>query len=79
LLPYASNLRAADEALAPLLTPTALARILSQMPDDWLISHPRFADADAQRAGYLEYLTARLETPRVFVEEAEHARAQSLL
>jgi hypothetical protein len=72
-------LRAADEALAPLLTPAALAGVLSQIPDDWLIAHPRFADADAQRAAYLKYLTARLEAPRLFVEEAEHARAQSLL
>jgi hypothetical protein len=79
LLPHASDLRAADAALAPLLTPASLATILSQIPDDWLIAHPRFADADSQRAAYLEYLTTRLETPRLFVEEAEHARAQSLL
>jgi hypothetical protein len=79
LLRYASNLRAADEALTPPLTAAALARILSQIPDDWLNAHPRFADADAQRAGYLQYLTARLEAPRLFVEEAEHARAQSLV
>jgi hypothetical protein len=79
LLPYASDLRAADEALTPLLTPTAFADILSQIPADWLIAHPSFADAGAQRAAYLEYLTARLEAPRLFVEEAEHARTQSLL
>jgi HipA-like protein len=79
LLPYASDLRAADEALAPLLTPEAMAGVLSQIPDGWLIPHERFADAGAQRAAYLEYLTARLEAPRLFVEEAEHARAQSLL
>ena len=36
-----------------LLTPAALAGILSQIPDEWLIAHPRFADADAQRAAYL--------------------------
>ena len=40
---------------------------------------PSSLSTDAQRVAYLEYLTTRLETPRLFVEEAEHARAQSLL
>ncbi len=79
LLPYASDLRAADAALSPLLTRAALAGVLDQIPDAWFVPHTRFADADAQLAGYLEYLTARLEAPRQFVEEAEHAHAQSRL
>jgi HipA-like kinase len=79
LLPYASRLRAADETLPPRLTSYALATILEQIPDEWLIAHPSFEDAAAQRAGYLEYLLARLEAPRLFVEEALHAHAQSLL
>src|SRR6478672_296454 len=67
LLPYASELHAVDEALTPLLTPTALAGVLSQIPDGWLVPHERFAGPNAQRAAYLEYLTARLETPCLFV------------
>jgi hypothetical protein len=79
LLPWAASLRAADERLTARLTPAAITEALAQIPDEWFISHPRFADTAAQRAGYLEYLTARLEAPRRFVEEAVHARAQSLL
>src|SRR3954466_13149025 len=37
LLPFAGDLRAADAALAPKITEAALAAIVAQVPDDWLI------------------------------------------
>ncbi|HEY4059125.1 MAG TPA: HipA family kinase [Kofleriaceae bacterium] len=68
LLPVASDLRAADATLAPLVTPEAITAAVSAIPEDWLV--------DADRQGYIDHLRARIEGPRSFVEEA--ARAQSV-
>jgi hypothetical protein len=67
-LPYAGSLRDADARLAPLLASTVLASVLALVPDDWL---------DVRREAYVEYLSARLEAPRPFVEEAERVRTDS--
>lgn len=71
LLPLASSIEAADAALAPLVTEDALHEILAEVPDDWLIGEDT---PEATRAGYVEHLCTRLQSPRAFVEEA--ARAQ---
>jgi hypothetical protein len=68
LLPVAGDVRAADAALAPLITEAAIAAAVAALPDDWLV--------DVERQGYIDHLRARLEGPRAFVEEA--ARAQSV-
>ena len=49
--------------------------IVASIPDDWLRPEPGLPDPDAHRAAYVDYLLARLEAPRAFVEEAERARA----
>jgi hypothetical protein len=77
LLPYASSIVAADERLAPKLTPDLLTAIIAEVPDDWLPPEPNrpdLATPAAHRAAYLEYLERRLAAPRAFVEEAERAR-----
>lgn len=76
LLPYAADLRGADAALRPLLTPSALQRIVEAVPDVWLGEEARFASRAAHRAAYVEYLASRLEASCTFVQEAESARAQ---
>jgi hypothetical protein len=43
-----------------------LEDVAAAIPDGWL-------DGDDRRR-YVEYLSERLEAPRDFVEEAEHAR-----
>lgn len=68
LLPLAADVRAADAALAPLVTPEAIADAVSAIPYDWLV--------DVERQGYIDHLRARIQGPRSFVEEA--ARAQSV-
>ncbi|RRR74800.1 MAG: aminotransferase class I and II [Candidatus Viridilinea halotolerans] len=75
LLPAAGDLRAADAALAPLLTAELIAHVVDAIPEAWLndATSP-FATSDAERAAYRTYLTARLAPPRHFVEEAIHAR-----
>ena len=42
------------------------------------VREPAFAGADEHRAAYVEYLSERLEAPRLFVEEAADARAKRL-
>lgn len=67
LLPFAGDLRAADRALAPRVTPALLEAIAAQLPADWL--------AGIERSIYVDHLRARVEGPRAFVEEAARARA----
>lgn len=76
LLPYASALATVDSTLRAHLTGAVLDEIVSAVPDAWLLSDPAFAGPDEQRAAYLAYLLSRRDTAQVFVEEAEHARAQ---
>ncbi|WP_129631283.1 HipA family kinase [Candidatus Oscillochloris fontis] len=71
LLAGAGDLFAADAALAPLITPELIATIIAAIPDTWL-------EAASDRAAYGAYLTQRIEAPRLFVEEAAHARTQRL-
>ena len=78
LLPSASELGAADARLSALVTPGLIEELLSLVPDEWLTSEARFADAEAHRAAYAEYLLTRLTAPRDFVKEAADARAVSV-
>ncbi|MGZ3439704.1 MAG: HipA family kinase [Polyangia bacterium] len=73
LLPYATELDAADAELAPRLTDERLREIIADVPDSWLVSD---GEPAAARAAYLEHFARRLAAPRAFVEEAAHARAQ---
>jgi len=75
LLPYASSIAAADERLAPLVTPALLERIVAAVPDAWLLDGAgAHATPDEHRRAYVDYLLTRLEAPRPFVAEADHAR-----
>ena len=76
LLPRASALAEADATLRQRLTPDILANIVAAIPEEWLPPEPQFAGPAEQRAAYLTYLTSRLEASSIFVEVAEHARAQ---
>lgn len=77
LLARAGDLRDADERLRPRLSEDALHRVVHAVPDEWLSpDEDEFADADALRAGYVEYLTQRLSGQRAWLEEAIAARAR---
>jgi len=75
LLPYAGSIAAADQRHAARIDPVLLTALVDALPDSWLPDDPTIGDAEAQRRGYVRYLTVRLEGPRPFVEEAERARA----
>jgi len=75
LLPWASEIEAVDPVLRSRLSTGILTGILEQVPDAWLLPEPDAATPAAKRAGYLEFLTRRLNTAP-FVEEAIHAHAR---
>jgi hypothetical protein len=75
LLPFAGSLAAADERLAPRVTRALLETLVAALPDDWLPDDRVVGGAAAQRTAYVDYLLARLDARRAFVEEADRARA----
>lgn len=78
LLPQAVALEDIDAGLAAKLTPDVLDGIIGLIPEAWLEADEQFAGAAAVRAAYQTYLNARLESPRLFVEEAARARARAI-
>jgi hypothetical protein len=66
LLPFASDIAAADARLAARLQDGVVDGVLALVPDDWF--------APRTRAEYAGYLRRRLEAPRGFAAEAEEAR-----
>ena len=78
LLPWASLIEEADATLSGRVTPEAVGELVALVPDEWLGAEPRFAEAQAHRAAYAEYLIGRLRAPRDFVKEAVDARAVSV-
>ncbi len=63
LLGNAGSAAAADERLAALIPDEELERLVALVPPAW-----------ADPSAYLEFLQARLASPRIFVEEIEQAR-----
>ena len=76
LLPFADALTEADAAFTPLLTPGVLDEVVGLVPDEWLRDEPGFVDADEVRSAYVEYLSARLEEPRTWVQALGEAHEQ---
>jgi hypothetical protein len=68
LLPLATHLREADAHLVPLLTAAVVAGAVALVPDEWLGDAP-----DDARERYVDYFSARLASPRVFLSDAESA------
>ncbi|HEY8291489.1 MAG TPA: HipA family kinase [Thermomicrobiales bacterium] len=75
LLPFAGDVAAAGERLAPLLTEAAIRAVVAAIPDEWLTDEGRFVSPAAYREAYVAYFLARLVGPRPFEEEARDAAA----
>lgn len=77
LRPMATRVAAADAALAPLVTPDLVNRVLAAVPDAWLTDAEAAPgappDPDVVRAHYRTYLLARIAAPRAFAAEAAGA------
>ena len=77
LLSRADDLESIDSEFAAALTSEAISRVVSKVPDELLrdkVIAGDFPDAKSARKRYVDYLTTRLESPRVFVAEAIEAR-----
>ena len=58
-----------------MVTPEALVAIVQLIPEAWLGDVALFANPDAHRNAYRDWLLRRMEHPRPWVEEALRARA----
>jgi hypothetical protein len=74
LLPFATALETADQAITAAISEDVIKRVVDLVPDDWLMEDTRFASIEELRQTYVDYLSSRLEEPRNFVEEAMRAR-----
>ena len=74
LLPFASELEAADKAMSEAITEKLIREIVELVPNEWMEDHSPFNSVAENKQAYVDYLTKRLETPRNFVEEAIRAR-----
>jgi hypothetical protein len=59
---HAAELPGIDAELRERLDGRVFSEVLEQVPDDWLEPVPGAEDADAVRAAYVDFLTARLGT-----------------
>ena len=66
LLPRAGSILEADERLAPRVDRALLEHVVALVPGEWFGRDPAET--------YIDYLARRLEAPRAFVQEADHAR-----
>ena len=76
LLPWASRIEEVDPELRSRLGEELFARVLEQVPDDWLLPEPGISTPEEKRAAYVRWLMQRLEAAPLFLEEAVRARAQ---
>ena len=60
LASYLPGVAAADDRLAPQVTPQLLGAVLAAVPDEWLEPVPGAEDPSALRAAYIEFLLARV-------------------
>jgi hypothetical protein len=74
LLPFASDLEAADARLRPRLSRQLFEAAVADIPAEWLGPEEEFADEHMQRRAYVEYLVERLNGPRAWLAEAVTAR-----
>lgn len=75
LLPKASKVDEVDEQYRRLFTKDNLARLLSAVPDEWLLEEGREVSPQEARAVYVEFLSRRAEHSSVFVDQIHKARA----
>jgi len=76
LLPWASELQAADAEAHKLLNSDIFVKILEAAPDAWLLPEADTPSPAEKHAAYVRYLDARLAASSIFAEEASRVRAE---
>jgi hypothetical protein len=74
LLKKAEKLTEAAAEIKQLLTLDIITDIVSNIPEDWLLSDTETMSPSDMRAAYIEYLTTKLANMDVLVKEAADAR-----
>jgi len=74
LLPYATELDAADAEFRQILTAEKIREVVALIPDEWLNLDGSFPSAEANRAVYSGFLESRLLHAQIFVNQAKNAR-----
>ena len=75
LLRFADSLSQVDSKMTGQVTPEIIDGIVESIPQSWLAG---FSSDEQHRDAYRHYLLKRLESPRVFLEEAIRARSLCL-
>lgn len=76
LLPWASEMAAAEASAKLTLTPQKIEAILEAVPDRWLMRDDDGIGVVEKRAVYRDFFTRRLKASAIFREEAERARIE---
>jgi hypothetical protein len=74
LLPKATCLSKASEEIKQVINTDVITEIVSNIPEDWLLSEGDVFRPEEIRAAYISFLTTKLSMLDVFVKEAEDAR-----
>jgi len=74
LLQKATHLKEAAVEIKDLLNATKITEIISNIPEDWLISESDTMSSDDMRAAYIEFINSRYSKIDLLVKEAEDAR-----
>jgi hypothetical protein len=74
LLKAASQLETADELMRTLVTTGIISEVVSKIPNEWLTTGDYEESPDDVRAVYTQFLTSRLQSSSIFLNEALHAR-----
>ncbi|WP_158846021.1 HipA family kinase [Algibacter sp. L1A34] len=74
LLQKATRLKEASIEIKDLLSEVKIAEIISNIPEDWLISESDTMSSDDMRAAYIEFINSRYSKIDLLVKEAEDAR-----
>ena len=74
LLPKATNLKNASKEIKQLINIDVITEIVTNIPEDWLLSEGELLNPDEMRAAYISFLDAKLSMIDELVKEAEDAR-----
>lgn len=73
LLPWASHLNETDKVFQSILNAQKLKDIVQLIPNEWL--HDGIQQPEEARDMYARFLGIRLASSKIFIKEAQHARA----
>lgn len=74
LLPFANDLDKVDETYKSILTTDLINEIVSLVPAEWMEENAFAVTAEEMRDVYQQFLSVRVESSVIFVNEAKHAR-----